>query len=43
MRIWLDLQRMTRFGLTPQDVIDAVPAQNAQAAVRVEETTSAAD
>ena len=33
MRIWLDLQRLTGFGLTPQDVINAVRAQNVQAAV----------
>ncbi|HEX4171770.1 MAG TPA: multidrug efflux RND transporter permease subunit [Acetobacteraceae bacterium] len=33
MRLWLDLQRLTGFGLTPQDVINAVRAQNMQAAV----------
>ena len=33
MRIWLDLQRLTGFGLTAQDVINAVRAQNVQAAV----------
>ncbi len=33
MRIWLDMNRLTAFGLTPQDVITAVRAQNVQAAV----------
>jgi HAE1 family hydrophobic/amphiphilic exporter-1 len=33
MRIWLDLQRLTALGLTPQDVVDAVHSQNVQAAV----------
>ncbi len=33
MRIWLDMDRLTALGLTPQDVIAAVRAQNVQAAV----------
>ncbi|MBV8737215.1 MAG: efflux RND transporter permease subunit [Alphaproteobacteria bacterium] len=33
MRIWLDMNRLTALGLTPQDVITAVRAQNVQAAV----------
>jgi hydrophobic/amphiphilic exporter-1 (mainly G- bacteria), HAE1 family len=33
MRIWLDMDRLTGLGLTPQDVITAVRAQNVQAAV----------
>ncbi len=33
MRIWLDMDRLTALGLTPQDVIAAVRAQNTQAAV----------
>jgi multidrug efflux pump len=33
MRIWLDMERLTGLGLTPQDVIAAVRAQNVQAAV----------
>ena len=33
MRIWLDMDRLTALGLTPQDVINAVRAQNIQAAV----------
>ena len=33
MRIWLDMDRLTALGLTPQDVIAAVRAQNIQAAV----------
>ena len=33
MRIWLDMDRLTGLGLTPQDVIAAVRAQNVQAAV----------
>jgi hydrophobic/amphiphilic exporter-1 (mainly G- bacteria), HAE1 family len=33
MRIWLDMDRLTGLGLTPQDVIAAVRAQNIQAAV----------
>ncbi|MBV8118498.1 MAG: efflux RND transporter permease subunit [Alphaproteobacteria bacterium] len=33
MRIWLDMDRLTALGLTPQDVINAVRAQNVQAAV----------
>jgi HAE1 family hydrophobic/amphiphilic exporter-1 len=33
MRIWLDMDRLTGLGLTPQDVINAVRAQNIQAAV----------
>lgn len=33
MRIWLDMDRLTALGLTPQDVITAVRAQNVQAAV----------
>jgi HAE1 family hydrophobic/amphiphilic exporter-1 len=33
MRIWLDMNRLTALGLTPQDVIKAVRAQNVQAAV----------
>jgi multidrug efflux pump subunit AcrB len=33
MRVWLDSDRMTNFGLTPNDVVAAVKAQNVQAAV----------
>jgi hydrophobic/amphiphilic exporter-1 (mainly G- bacteria), HAE1 family len=33
MRIWLDMDRLTGLGLTPNDVITAVRAQNVQAAV----------
>ena len=33
MRIWLDMNRLTALGLTPQDVITAMRAQNVQAAV----------
>jgi hydrophobe/amphiphile efflux-1 (HAE1) family protein len=33
MRIWLDTAKLTNFGLTPNDIITAVKAQNVQAAV----------
>ncbi|MBK1648686.1 efflux RND transporter permease subunit [Rhabdochromatium marinum] len=33
MRIWLDVDRMTALSLSPQDVINAIQAQNVQAAV----------
>jgi HAE1 family hydrophobic/amphiphilic exporter-1 len=33
MRIWLDLERLVAFGMTPGDVAQAVRAQNVQAAV----------
>ena len=33
MRIWLDPQKLNTYGLTPQDVVDAVTAQNAQLSV----------
>jgi hydrophobe/amphiphile efflux-1 (HAE1) family protein len=33
MRVWLNSDRMTNFGLTPNDVVAAVKAQNIQAAV----------
>ena len=33
MRLWLDPDRLTSYGLTPADVIAAVQAQNVQAAV----------
>ena len=32
MRVWLSTDRMTSYGLTPQDVISALEAQNVQAA-----------
>jgi hydrophobe/amphiphile efflux-1 (HAE1) family protein len=32
MRIWLDLERLANFGLSSQDVIDAIQSQNVQAA-----------
>src|SRR5215467_2743276 len=32
MRVWLDTNRMTSFGLTPNDVVAALKAQNVQAA-----------
>ena len=33
MRVWLDPQRLTNYGLTPNDVINAIQGQNVQAAV----------
>jgi multidrug efflux pump subunit AcrB len=33
MRVWLNSDRMTNLGLTPNDVVNAVKAQNIQAAV----------
>ena len=33
MRIWLNSDRMTNYGLTPNDIVNAVKAQNIQAAV----------
>jgi HAE1 family hydrophobic/amphiphilic exporter-1 len=33
MRVWLDPQRLTNYGLTPNDVVSAIQAQNIQAAV----------
>ena len=33
MRVWLDPQRLTNYGLTPNDVISAIQSQNIQAAV----------
>ncbi len=33
MRIWLDPQKLNTYGLTPQDVVDAVTSQNAQLSV----------
>jgi hydrophobic/amphiphilic exporter-1 (mainly G- bacteria), HAE1 family len=33
LRVWLDPDRLTSFGLTPSDVISAVQAQNVQAAL----------
>jgi hydrophobe/amphiphile efflux-1 (HAE1) family protein len=33
MRVWLNSDRMTNLGLTPNDVVNAVKAQNVQAAV----------
>jgi HAE1 family hydrophobic/amphiphilic exporter-1 len=33
MRVWIDPQRLTNYGLSPTDVIDAIQAQNVQAAV----------
>jgi hydrophobe/amphiphile efflux-1 (HAE1) family protein len=33
MRVWLNSARMTSYGLTPNDVVNAVKAQNIQAAV----------
>ena len=33
MRVWLDSDRMTSFGLTPTDIANAIKAQNVQAAV----------
>src|SRR5215475_13254470 len=32
MRVWLNTDRMTNFGLTPNDVVNALKAQNIQAA-----------
>jgi hydrophobe/amphiphile efflux-1 (HAE1) family protein len=32
MRVWLSTDRMTSYGLTPQDVVSALEAQNVQAA-----------
>ncbi len=33
MRIWLDPQRLSTYGLTPADVVNAVQAQNAQVSI----------
>ena len=33
MRVWLDLDRMSSLGVTPQDVVAAIEAKNMQAAV----------
>jgi len=33
MRVWLNSDRLTNFGITPNDVVNAVKAQNIQAAV----------
>lgn len=33
MRIWLDVDRLTALGLTPNDVINAIKGQNIQAAI----------
>ena len=33
MRVWLDTDRMTSLGLTPNDVVNALKGQNVQAAV----------
>ncbi|HTH99402.1 MAG TPA: multidrug efflux RND transporter permease subunit [Acidisoma sp.] len=33
MRIWMNTDRLTQLGLSPQDVINAISAQNTQAAV----------
>ncbi|GAB0118843.1 efflux RND transporter permease subunit [Acidisoma sp. 7E03] len=33
MRIWMNTDRLTQLGLSPQDVINAIQAQNTQAAV----------
>ncbi len=33
MRLWLNSDRMTSYGLTPEDIVNAVKAQNIQAAV----------
>ncbi len=33
MRVWLDPQRLTNYGLTPNDVVAAIQGQNVQAAV----------
>ena len=33
MRIWMNTDRLTQLGLSPQDVINAIKAQNTQAAV----------
>jgi HAE1 family hydrophobic/amphiphilic exporter-1 len=33
MRVWIDPQRLTNYGLTPNDLINAIQAQNVQAAV----------
>ena len=33
MRLWLNSDRMTSYGLTPNDIVNAVKAQNVQAAV----------
>ena len=33
MRVWLNSDRMTSYGLTPNDIVNAVKAQNVQAAV----------
>ncbi|MCB8879639.1 multidrug efflux RND transporter permease subunit [Acidisoma cellulosilytica] len=35
MRVWLNTDRLTQLGLSPQDVIDAINAQNTQAAVGI--------
>ena len=33
MRVWLNSDRMTSYGLTPNDIVNAVKAQNVQAAI----------
>src|SRR5262245_18432167 len=33
MRVWLNSDRLTSFGLTPADIVSAVKAQNVQAAI----------
>ncbi|MCB8877367.1 efflux RND transporter permease subunit [Acidisoma silvae] len=35
MRVWLNTDRLTQLGLSPQDVINAISAQNTQAAVGI--------
>ncbi len=35
MRVWLDTNRLTQLGLSPTDVINAIQAQNTQAAVGI--------
>jgi hydrophobe/amphiphile efflux-1 (HAE1) family protein len=33
MRVWLNSDRMTSYGLTPNDIVNAIKAQNVQAAI----------
>ena len=33
MRVWLDTAKLTNFGMTPNDIVNAIKAQNIQAAV----------
>src|SRR4029079_14773210 len=33
MRVWLDIAKLTHFGLTPNDIVNAIKGQNIQAAV----------